>query len=84
MTVDMGERERLYRNFQVMFNREMPSLPLFYSTYTYAISSDINGIVLGPIFEPGDRFQNVQEWFILTGRDLNTAATKEAPVVIEE
>jgi len=84
MTVDMGERERLYRNFQVMFNREMPSLPLFYSTYTYAISSDINGIVLGPIFEPGDRFQNVHEWFILTGRDLNTVTTKEAPVVIEE
>jgi peptide/nickel transport system substrate-binding protein len=84
MTVDMGERERLYRNFQVLFVREMPSLPLFYSTFTYAISTDINGIILGPIFEPADRFNNVQEWFILTGRDAGMASTEEVPELIEE
>lgn len=84
MTVDMGERERLYRNFQVLFVREMPSLPLFYSTFTYAITTDINGIVLGPIFSPGDRFTNVQEWFILTGRDAETVPTEELLEIIEE
>jgi len=84
MTVDFGERERLYRNFQVLFMREMPSLPLFYSTFTYAISDDINGVRLGPIFEPGDRFNNVNEWFVLTGRDTETTPTEEEPVIIEE
>lgn len=69
MTVDMGERERLYRNFQVLFMREIPSLPLLYPTYTYAISNDINGVKLGPIFEPGDRFRNIHTWFILTSTD---------------
>jgi len=84
MTVDLGERERLYRNFQVLFMREIPSLPLFYSTFTYAISTDINGIVLGPIFEPGDRFNNVNEWFVLTGREEGAVTTQEVPDLIEE
>jgi len=78
MTVDMGERERLYRNFQVLFMRELPSLPLFYPVYTYAVSADINGVNLGPIFEPGDRFNNVQSWYILLGRDDEADGTVEA------
>jgi peptide/nickel transport system substrate-binding protein len=70
MTVDMAERQLLYRNFQVLFMREMPSLPLFYPVYTYAISSDIKGINFGPIFEPSDRFNNVYEWYIISGREM--------------
>lgn len=84
MTVDFGERERLYRNFQVLFMREMPSLPLIYPTYTYAITNEINGVSLGPIFEPGDRFHNVHTWFILTRRDAAPASTEETPFVSEE
>ena len=70
MTADMAERQLLYRNFQVLFMREMPSLPLFYPVYTYAISTDIKGINFGPIFEPSDRFNNVYEWYILSGREM--------------
>jgi len=66
MTVDIGERERLYRNFQVLFMRELPSLPLFYPVYTYAVTEDLNGISLGPLFEPSDRFNNVSNWYILS------------------
>ena len=84
MTVDFGERERLYRNFQVLFMRELPSLPLLYSTFTYAVSVDINGVTLGPIFEPGDRFNNVHTWFILTGRDAVVAPTDEDLSITEE
>lgn len=75
MTVDQGERERLYRNFQVLFMRELPSLPLFYPVYTYAVTDDINGVNLGPIFEPGDRFNNVHTWYILSGRDADPTET---------
>lgn len=84
MTVDFGERERLYRNFQVVFMRELPSLPLIYSTFTYAITDDINGVSLGPIFEPSDRFNNVHNWFILTGRDSASTPTEEEPAIIED
>jgi peptide/nickel transport system substrate-binding protein len=84
MTVDFSERERLYRNFQVLFMREMPSLPLLYPTYTYAITNDINGVQFGPIFDPGDRFINVHAWFILTGRESTDVQPEESPVPIEE
>lgn len=84
MTVDYSERERLYRNFQVLFMREMPSLPLLYPTYTYAITDDINGVLFGPIFDPGDRFINVHSWFILTGRESADVQPEESPVPIEE
>lgn len=80
MSVDIGERERLYRNFQVLFMREIPSIPLFYPIYTYAITDDINGINLGPIFDPSDRFYNVHQWFILT-RTEPAAMTEEAEIV---
>jgi len=83
MTVDIGERERLYRNFQVLFMRELPSLPLFYPVYTYAVTEDINGISLGPLFEPGDRFNSVHDWYILSGVDLNGNEDIEATDSIE-
>ncbi len=80
MTVDVGERERLYRNFQVLFMRELPSLPLFYPVYTYAITDDINGVNMGPIFEPGDRFNNVNYWYILSGKETTTTLTVEEAI----
>ena len=80
MSVDMAERELLYRNFQVLFMREMPSLPLFYPVYTYAVSVDIKGINFGPIFEPSDRFNNVYEWYILSGREtISDEAVTDTP-----
>jgi len=80
MTVDVGERERLYRNFQVLFMRELPSLPLFYPVYTYAITDDINSVNMGPIFEPGDRFNNVNYWYILSGKETTTTLTVEETI----
>lgn len=84
MTVDLAERERLYRNFQVLFMRELPSFPLLYPVYTYAIAEDINDVNLGPIFEPADRFNNINEWFILSGRESTPIETTEATVAPEE
>ena len=85
ISVDMAERERLYKNFQVLFMRDLPSLPLFYPVYTYAITSDIKGINFGPIFESADRFNNVQEWYILSGRTDGAAVegTAEEPTPAE-
>lgn len=77
MTVDLGERERLYRNFQVVFMRELPSLPLLYPVYTYAITDAINGITVGPIFKPSDRFNNVHEWYILSSAEELPTETVE-------
>jgi len=84
MTVDMGERERLYRNFQVLFMRELPSLPLFYPVFTYAITDDIKGVNMGPVFDPADRFNSVNSWYILSGKDTAPTQITEEPTESEE
>lgn len=60
-----SDRERLYRNFQVIFQQEMPSLPLFSPIYNYAVTSKINGISLGPFYNKSDRFYSISSWYIL-------------------
>ena len=62
---DVEERAKLYRNFQVIFSDEMPALPLFFPVYSFAVDSSIQGIRLGAMYDTGDRFWNVTEWFII-------------------
>ncbi len=64
-TIDI--RIKLYRNFQVLFEEELPSLPLFSPVYNYAVKDSIKNLAFGPIYNPADRFNDVQGWYILTG-----------------
>ncbi|MDD4577333.1 MAG: ABC transporter substrate-binding protein, partial [Anaerolineaceae bacterium] len=66
-TPNIEMRKRLYRNFQVLFEEDLPSLPLFYPIYNYAVKDSINDLSFGPVYDPADRFNNVHEWYILTG-----------------
>lgn len=68
ITIAVADRTRYYHNFQVIFMKDMPSLPLFYPVYSYAVDKQVQGIRLGPILEPGDRFANLVEWFLVTSR----------------
>jgi peptide/nickel transport system substrate-binding protein len=68
ITTDLAERTRLYNNFQVRWSQELPALPLFYPVYTYAVSSDVQGVSIGPIFDISDRFSHVTNWYLITKR----------------
>ena len=80
ITVDLSERARLYRNFQVRFTQELPSLPLFYSVYRYAISEAVQGVRMGSLFDSSDRFATINNWFLVTkrstGQDTEEPATQ--------
>jgi peptide/nickel transport system substrate-binding protein len=78
VTVDIGERSRLYRNFQVRFAQEMPSLPLFYSVYRYGINEAVQGVRIGSLYDSSDRFDTINDWFLVTKR--TTGLETEAPV----
>jgi peptide/nickel transport system substrate-binding protein len=67
---DRAERTRLYHEFQQLFADEVPSLPLFYPTYDFAISTKIKGVKPGVIANPADRFRNVGEWYAKTRREV--------------
>jgi peptide/nickel transport system substrate-binding protein len=79
ITTDMADRVRLYNNFQVRWNQELPALPLFYPVYTYAVSSDVNGVSIGPIFDPADRFNHVTNWYLVTSKTIGQATDTPYP-----
>ena len=66
ITTDLAERQRLYNNFQVRWSSELPALPLYYPVYTYAVSAEMQGVAVGPLFEAADRLGNITSWFLVT------------------
>ncbi|HLE74095.1 MAG TPA: hypothetical protein VI688_07605, partial [Anaerolineales bacterium] len=42
-----------------------PALLLYYQVYDYAISSQVRGVSVGPIFQSSDRFATINEWFLV-------------------
>ena len=79
VVADLGERERLYRNFQVIFGEELPALPLFYPVYNYGVDYDVQGVSVGPLYDSSDRFNTVTEWFLVAKRTLQ----QEPAAVVE-
>jgi peptide/nickel transport system substrate-binding protein len=69
-SVDQNERTRFYAELQGLFAEEVPSLPLYYPTYDFAVSSKIKGVKPGVMAEPADRFRNVVEWYARTRREV--------------
>lgn len=78
ITNDVAERTRLYRNFQVLFVKDMPAIPLYYPVYTYAVDRQIQGVQVGPLFEPADRFSTVEDWFLTARRTKENSASPTA------
>jgi peptide/nickel transport system substrate-binding protein len=70
VTTDLADRTRLYNNFQVRWSQELPAIPLYYPVYTYAVSSDVQGVSIGPLFDPSDRFLHTTDWYLVTKHAL--------------
>lgn len=70
VTTDLDFRARLYRNFQVIFSRELPALLLYYPIYTFGADQRVQGIQGVPLFEPADRFSEISNWYLVTKRTL--------------
>jgi peptide/nickel transport system substrate-binding protein len=75
VSTDFSERERLYHNFQYLFAEENPALPLFYPVYNYAIDSQVQGVSVGPLFSPSDRFANITAWYLEATRGTEGTVT---------
>ncbi len=63
--LDINDRAKLYRNFQVVFSEELPALPLFYPVTNFAIDDAVQGVRLGSWYDRSDRFWNVSEWYLV-------------------
>jgi len=77
VTTDLGERARLYRNFQVIFADELPSLPLYYPVYNYGVDRSVQGVRMGPLLDTSDRFATILNWYLVEGAALPGATQSE-------
>jgi peptide/nickel transport system substrate-binding protein len=75
VTADYTLRTRLYRNFQVIFARELPALPLFSPVYSYGVDSEVEGVQIPALYEPSDRLSTFTSWYLLTRRALEPEET---------
>lgn len=75
---DFNERTRLYKNFQVVFAKELPSLPLYYPVYSYAVDAQVQGVQVAPMYDISDRLALIHEWYLVTRRSLEEE-TQPAP-----
>ena len=78
VTADYGLRERLYRNFQVVFGKELPSLPLYVPVYSYGVDSQVQGVQVGALYDSSDRLATFPTWYLLTRRALEQTAVPTA------
>lgn len=72
-SANFEDRARLYRNFQVVFAKDMPSLPLYYPVYTYAVDVQVQGVQVAPLYDISDRLAIINEWYLVTRRSLEDA-----------
>jgi len=70
ITINIDERAKNYRNFQVRFTTEMPALPLFYPVYSYAVDNQVQNVRVGFFFDPSDRFSIILEWYLRSKRPV--------------
>jgi len=73
-TNDRQKRTELYRRFQDLFARDVPSLLLYQPVYNYAVDASVRGMQVGPMSDSSDRFQTVTKWHIATQRLLYSEA----------
>jgi len=67
-TPDLTTRSELYRSFQYRFQDQMPSLFLYHPVYTTAVSAQMQGVTLGPMIDPSDRFAGIEGWYMMARR----------------
>lgn len=67
-TTDREAREKLYAAFAVTVSKDQPAVFLYSPEFIYIVPKSLNGIKLGALTTPSERFLNVADWYIETER----------------
>jgi peptide/nickel transport system substrate-binding protein len=78
-TPDIARRAQLYRNFLHRFYDQQPALLLYTPVWNFAINSDLQGVSVGPLFDPSDRYAGVTQWHLLARRGPAPTDTVNPP-----
>lgn len=69
-TTNIDEQSQLYVDFQKILEEELPAIFLFSPKYTYLIPVKIKGFEVDRINIPADRWNNINDWYVKTKRQL--------------
>lgn len=68
--LNIDERKAKYKNFQEIILEDLPAIFMYSPTYTYIQSRKVKGFEINNILIPRDRFSNILDWYIKTGKKL--------------
>lgn len=63
---DENVKKDIYESFNKIIQDEVPVVFLYSPEYMYIIPKKVQGFQFGPISTPGDRFYNLNRWYIAT------------------
>jgi peptide/nickel transport system substrate-binding protein len=67
-TAGVAERRALYAAFQALWAEESPSIPLYYTTFTWLVRDTFQGVDLTPLPDPTQRLALLPTWYLSTTR----------------
>lgn len=67
---DRDARAKKYEEFVTTFAEEIPSVFLYSQLYHYVVPVDLGGITLSTVSLPSDRFNEINQWYLKTRRQL--------------
>ena len=74
MTTDPANRETLYTSFASIIEKDQPAVFLYAPEFIYVVPKKLQGIKLGALSTPAERFLNVYQWYTDTERVWNIFA----------
>ena len=64
--VDTNFRAKLYRNFQILFEKELPAILIYYPVFSFGVDIQVSGVQIAPLYETSDRFTSIKNWYLVT------------------
>ena len=71
VTTDPANRAKLYNSFAAIIEKDQPAVFLYAPEFIYVVPKRLQGIRLGSLSSPSERFLNAYEWYTDTERVWN-------------
>jgi peptide/nickel transport system substrate-binding protein len=65
-TTDTAQRDKLYAQFATDVEKDTPAVFLYSPQFIYVVPKSLQGVELGALTTPSDRFLNVYQWYTET------------------
>lgn len=67
-TLDEAKQANIYQSFEKAIQTDMPAAFVYSPSYIYAVRSKLEGLSLGRVGTPHDRWNGIDEWYIATDK----------------